>query len=675
MRLLKLTAFMLVCAALAFAQADNKQQLKEGFDIQALDRSVEPCVDFYKFACGGWKKNNPLPGDKARYGRFDELQERNNAILKDILEKAATPSANRTKAEAQIGDFYAACMDEAKAEQLGAKPIESDLKKIAKAKTKADLLKVIAELSRIGAAAPFGFGPAPDMHKAEMMMANVFQGGYALPDRDYYVKDDARSSDVRAKYVEHVQKMFELLGEKPAQAAKDAKTVMAIETELARANMDRTLMRDPKNRDHKMALKEFLALAPSIDFDTYFTIVGAPKFDSVNVVPPDYFKTLEKQWTSVSLEDWKTYTRWRVLRAAASLLSKPFFDENFSFNQKYMNGQKQPEVRWKRCVNATNAALGEAVGQLYVEKTFGTEGKKRTLEMVINIEKAMGQNIGTLDWMTDDTKKASRVKLDAVRNNIGYPDKWRDYSSIKVKRNDLLGNVRRASEFEVARVMKKIGNPADRTEWSMTPPTVNAYYRPAMNDINFPAGILQPPFFERTMDEAVNYGAIGAVMGHELTHGFDDQGSKFAADGNFKNWWTETDRAEFDKRTQCIVDQYAGYSPVEGVNLNGKLTLGENVSDNGGVRLAYLALQNRLREKPQPAIDGFTPEQRFFLGYAQIWCQNVSPERARQLAIVDPHSPGEFRVNGVVVNSPDFSKAFGCKQGQPMVAENACRVW
>jgi len=689
MRVLKLCAVMTFACAMALAQTPGATPSDTtpkstgtsvpGFDINALDRTADPCVDFYKFACGNWQKNNPLPADKARYGRFDELAERNRATLRDILEGVAK-KPNRSPIEKQVGDYYAACMDTASIDKLGAKPIQPMLEKVAAMKSKTDLIDTAAWLDDNGVPVLFGFGPGPDLHDANMTVANIIQGGFSLPDRDYYLKDGPRPGDTkyketREKYLAHVQKMLELAGDQSAAATKEAEAVLRVETELARASMDRTLMRDPKNRDHKMPVADISKTAPNFAFDRYFAALHAPKFDQVNVIAPDFFEQVNKQIDTLPMDDWKAYYRWRVVRSHAMLLSDPFVQESFAFNGKYMNGQKELEPRWKRCVSSTDRALGEALGQLYVAKNFGPDGKQRTLDMVKAIEDAMDADLKTLDWMTPETKNKAYEKLNALRNHIGYPDKWRDYSSVVVKPGDALGNSLRAEAFESHRQLNKIGKPFDKEEWGMTPPTVNAYYRAAANDINFPAGILQPPFFDKSIDDAVNYGAMGVVVGHELTHGFDDQGAKFAADGNFTNWWSPTDEAEFNKRTGCLADEYTKFSPVEGVNLNGKLTLGENTADNGGARLAFMAMQKRLEGKPQQKLDGLTPEQRFFLGFAQIWCENVAPERSRVLALTDPHSPGQFRVKGVVVNNADFQKAYNCKTGQPMVSENACRVW
>ncbi len=648
------------------------------FDLTAMDKTADPCVDFYQYACGNWTKNNPIPPDKSRWGRFNELAERNLYVLHDILEQtqaAKQPSAIQQK----VGDYYASCMDETAIEKKGTAPLTSTMKQIAAAKTKPELIQQIGIMHRNGIPALFSFGQMPDMHDSRQTVANLDQGGLTLPDRDYYLKDDAKSVETRQKYVEHVQKMFELLGDKPDVAAAEAKTVLALETGLAKATMDRTARRDPKTRDHFMQVTEIVAAAPNFQLTEYFVESGAPKFTSLNVGNPDFFKAVNQQISSTSLDDWKTYLRWRTLDSYAPALPKAFVDENFRFTGAYMSGQKEIEARWKRCVQSTDRNLGMALGQLYVDQTFGPEGKQRTLTMVKAIETAMHQDITQLSWMSDATKQKAFEKLSAIVNNIGYPDKWRDYSTVVVEREDYAGNLMRARAFEVQRQRNKIAKPTDRKDWTMTPPTVNAYYRAEMNDINFPAGILQPPFYGKSMDDAVNYGAIGVVIGHELTHGFDDQGRKFDADGNLKDWWTPEDAKAFEERASCTAEEYSSFTAVKDdkgeVKLNGRLTLGENTADNGGLKIAYLALTNIIANAPVKPIDGNTPQQRFFIAYGQIWCQNVTDQEARRLAIVDPHSPGRWRVNGVVQNSAGFAEAFGCKAGQSMVREDACRVW
>jgi putative endopeptidase len=649
-----------------------------GFDLTALDKSTDPCVDFYQYSCGNWMKNNPIPPDQSRWGRFNELGDNNLYVLRDILEKAEAPG-NHSAIEKKVGDYYASCMDEASIEKKGTTPLQPEMERITAIKSKQELIAQVASMHGNGISALFAFYSMPDMHDSTLTIANLDQGGISLPDRDYYIKDDAKSVETRQKYVEHVQKMFELAGDKPDVAAAEAQTVLSVETGLAKAAMDRTERRDPKKRDHPMQVTEIAAAAPSFELIQYFASNGSPKFASLNVGNPDFFKTVNQQLNAVPLDDWKTYLRWRALDTYAPTLPKPFVDEDFEFGRKYMAGQKEIEPRWKRCVRSTDRNLGMALGELYVDKVFGPDNKARTLTMVHAIEQAMHTDVGQLTWMSDTTKQQAYTKLQAIVNNIGYPDKWRDYSTVMVARDDYAGNVTRAAAFEVQRQYNKIQKPTDRKDWGMTPPTVNAYYRPWMNDINFPAGILQPPFYGNNMDDAVNYGAIGVVIGHELTHGFDDQGRKFDADGNIKDWWTPEDGKAFEERATCTADEYSSFVAVKDdkgeVHLNGRLTLGENTADNGGLKLAYMALMNILGNTPVKPIDGYTPQQRFFIAYGQIWCQNVTDQQARVLAITDPHSPGRWRVNGAVQNSAAFQEAFGCKAGQPMVREPACRVW
>jgi endothelin-converting enzyme/putative endopeptidase len=644
------------------------------FDLNALDRTANPCVDFYQYACGSWMKNNPIPPDQSRWDRFDALQEGNREILHEILEAAAQPDPKRDALTQKIGDYYAACMDTKSIDAKGLAPIQPELDRIRALPDKDRLAAEVARLHRNGMPALFDFGSGQDFKNSSQVIAQADQGGLALPDRDYYLKSDAATAAIRQKYLAHVQHMFELGGEPPDRAKPDAATILRIETELAKGSLDRVSQRDPEKVYHKMGKQDLAKLNPSFRWSQYFTDSGAPEFQDLNVAWPDFFKALNSAIGTFSLDEWKTYLRWHLLHSEAALLPTPFVDENFAFYGKTLTGAKELRPRWKRCVDFTDSQLGEALGRKFVERTFGAEGKERTLKMVDAIEKALREDIQNVTWMTPATKQQALVKLKAITNKIGYPDKWRDYSSVQIRRDDALGNGIRADQFEFQRQLNKIGKPVDRLEWGMTPPTVNAYYDPLMNNVNFPAGILQPPFYDNGADSAVNFGGIGTVIGHELTHGFDDQGRQFDAQGNLRDWWTPADAKAFEQREACIANEYSNFSPVPGVHLNGKLTLGENTADSGGVRLALMALVNTIGNQ-RPKIDGFTPEQRYFLSFGQIWCENAREESLRLRTQTDPHSPGKFRVNGVVENMPEFQQAFACKAGQPMVSANACRVW
>ncbi|MGI8988377.1 MAG: M13 family metallopeptidase [Bryobacteraceae bacterium] len=664
--------------AVLFCCALGAQDLKTtpSFDLSALDPAVKPCDNFYKYSCGTWLKNNPIPPDQSSWGRFSELQERNRAILRDILEKAAVENPNRTAVEQKIGDHYASCMDEAAINRKGTEPLKPELDRIAGLSNEASIAEEIARLHALGVNALFSFGSGQDFKNSNEVIAQADQGGMGLPDRDYYLKADPKSVETRRKYVEHVQKIFELLGNKSEAAAAKSKAVMSIETALAKGALDLVSRRDPVKVYHRIDRAELVSLDPAFGWPRYLEGTHTPPIQSLNVTEPEFFKSLNSILKDTKLDDLKTYLTWQLVSSQAPLLPTAFVDANFEFFRKTLTGAKELQPRWKRCVALTDNELGEALGQEYVARTFGAEGKERTLKMVKALEQALGEDIQKLDWMTPETKVKAMEKLHAITNKIGYPDKWRDYSAVKIVRGEALGNSERASAFEFHRQLAKIGQPVDRLEWGMTPPTVNAYYDPQMNNINFPAGILQPPFYNLKADDAVNFGAIGAVIGHELTHGFDDQGRQFDPKGNLNDWWTPKDADAFESRADCLVKEYSSFTAVDDVKLNGKLTLGENTADNGGLRIAYMALMSRLAEGQEPGkIDGFTPGQRFFLGWGQIWCDNYTPEIMRLQAQTNPHSLAEYRVNGVVSNMPEFQKAFGCKAGQPMVRDNACRVW
>jgi endothelin-converting enzyme/putative endopeptidase len=659
-------------AGLLFA-ATLAAQSSPGFDAKALDTAVNPCANFYQYACGTWLKNNPIPNDQSSWGRFSELAESNREALRQILESAAAKPANATAK--QLGDYYASCMDEKGIEAEGAKPLQAELARIRAIQDMGGLAAEVARLHSTGTNVFFGFSSGQDFKDSNEVIAQADQGGLGLPERDYYLKTDAKSAETRQQYVAHVEKMFTLLGESPERAKAAADTVMKIETALAKGSQDIVTRRDPQTQYHRMPLADFEKLGPRFDWAKYLAGVSAPAFATLNVVAPDFFKAMDNILAEGNLVSIRDYLTWQYVHTEAHLLSSAFSQENFDFFRRKLTGAKEQQPRWKRCVAYADGDLGEALGKLYVEKTFPPDAKARTLKMVNALEASLGQDIEKLDWMTPATKVKALEKLHAITNKIGYPDRFRDYSSVKVVRGDSVGNSERASAFEFRRQLNKIGQPLDRQEWGMTPPTVNAYYDPQMNNINFPAGILQPPFFDRKLDDAVNFGAIGAVIGHELTHGFDDEGRQFDAHGNLSDWWTPKDADAFSTREQCIIDEYSKFTAVDELKVNGKLTLGENTADNGGLRIAYMALMEVLGNRMPPKIDGFTAAQRFFLGWGQIWCENDRDEASRLRAQTDPHAPAKTRVNGVVSNLPQFQAAFGCSEGQPMVSTKACRVW
>ncbi|HLH44070.1 MAG TPA: M13 family metallopeptidase [Bryobacteraceae bacterium] len=675
-----LVALLLCAGGLSAQSSANETALKSlpyspSLDVNAMDRSVDPCTDFYRYSCGGWIKSNPIPPDQERWDVYAKLTEDNLRFLWGLLEEASKPSAERSAVEAQIGDYFYACMDEAAVEKTGAAPLKPWLDQIAALKSVGDLPALVARLHLDGGTMMFDFGSSQDYEDSSRVIAFANAGGLGLPDRDYYVKTDAKSQETRQKYLEHVQNMLELLGEPADKAKADAQTVMDIETALAKASFTRVELRDPRKLFHRMPIAQLQAMTPSFKWDAYLREAKVPDVSVVNVTEPAFYKELQALLKSRPLADWQTYLRWHLAHSYAPYLSSPFVNANFDFYSKHLRGLEQLPPRWKRCVRQVDRDLGEALGQVFVAKTFSADTKARAQLMTKQVEDAMENEIKQLPWMSEATKQRALEKLHAVVNKIGYPDKWRDYSSVKIARDDYFGNLLRAMEFESRRQLDKIGKPVDRKEWLMTPPTVNAYYDPQMNDINFPAGVLQPPLYDPKMDDAPNYGDTGATIGHELTHGFDDEGRQFDAKGNLKNWWTKSDARSFEKAAKCVSDEYSGFTIVDNIKINGKLTLGEDLADLGGTWLAYLAWKEATKGQNLQPADGLTPDQRFFVGMAQWACGDERAESKRLGAITNPHSPLEYRVNGVVSNMPEFGKAFSCRIGQPMVRVNQCKVW
>ena len=659
--------------------ADNpKTTVVAGFDFSSLDRSASACQDFNRFANGGWMDKNPIPAAYSRWGRFEMLDEQNLNVLHGILDGLVAKKKFANGNEQKIADFYGSCMDEKKIETEGIKPLEPELERIAQI---TDLLSLEDEIARLHAhriPAVFGFGASQDFKDSTQIIAQVVQGGLGLPDRDYYTNDDAKSKATREEYARHVARTFELMGDAPERAAVEAKTVMNLETKLAEKSFTRVQRRNPEANYHPMIKTQLLEMTPDFDWSRYFRGIGLPEIGKVNVAQPDFFRAADKLLISTPVEDWKTYLRWHIVNAASSTLSSKFVTESFNYNGKYLQGTTEILPRWKRCVTSTDRALGEALGKLYVAKTFTPAAKNRARMMVANLIAALREDLTTLSWMSQETRQKAIGKLEAYVRKIGYPDKWRDYEALQINRGAYYNNAVSAGEFDFKRNLVKIGKPVDRTEWGMSPPTVNAYYNPQFNEIVFPAGILQPPFYDPRADDAFNYGGIGAVIGHEMTHGFDDQGARFDANGNLVMWWTPDDYKKFTDRTNCVVRQFDSYEVEPGLHQKGQLVVGESVADLGGLTVAYAAYQKSLLGKPRPKdIIGFTPEQRFFLGWAQVWAQNIRPEAARLRTATDPHPLGRFRVNGPLSNMPNFASAFACKEGDAMVRppDKRCQIW
>ncbi|CAN5427879.1 M13 family metallopeptidase [soil metagenome] len=662
--------------AIVFSICNGVLAQSSGFDTSRMDRSADACDDFFQFASGTWVKNTEIPPSQSSWGSFQMLRDSNVDVTHSILESAGKTKAPAGSSMQLIGDFYASCMDEATIEAAGTKPLDATFKSIENMKTNADLLNEVARLHNLGVGVMFRLGGGPDQKNTNMVIINSGQGGLSMPNRDYYTKEDAKSVEIRGKFVDHVTNMFKLLGETPEQAATDAKTVMDVQTRLAKASASPVEMRDPDKNYNKIPLADAQAIIPNFSLATYMKERGMPAVTEINFTQPNFFRELNKMLTDVPVANWKTYFRWMVLTNAANTLPKAFGEESFNFSGRTLSGAKEQQERWKRCAQATDGALGEALGAEFIKTKFTPQAKTRMNELIDNLFAEMRVHLQNLAWMSAETKTKALAKLNAYKRKIGYTEHPRGYKGLTIDRSSYAGNVLRLTAFQNHRNIEDIGKPTDKTRMGMSAPTVNASYSPTSNDITFPAGILQPPFFNFQADDAINYGGIGGVIGHEMSHGFDDQGSKYDADGNLKSWWTPEDRVKFEERATCVANQFNGFEVQPGLFINGRLTLGENLGDFGGLTIAYDAFMKSLEGKPKPAkIDGFTPEQRFFLGWAQVWAAKYTPEAERLQVASNVHSLPKWRVNGPLSNTPKFAKAFGCKHGSKMAREKFCEMW
>ncbi len=653
----------------------NSLPYTPSLDVRFMDKSADPCQNFYQYACGGWNKLNPIPGDQSHWDVYSKVTDDNERFLWGLLERYSQAGGTRTANQQKIGDYFHSCMDTAAIDAAGTKPLEDGLKEIAALQSINGIAAYAGEQHRLGKRVLFGFEATPDLDNSTMTMADATAGGLGLPDRDYYTKTDAKSQEIRQRYVEHIAKMLQLTGESSTDAQADAKAVMEMETALAEKSLTRVEKRDPYKLKHKTTIDQLRQSMPDFNWDEFLAKAGTPEFEALNVEEPKFLNELDQQLRSAQLSAWRAYLRWHLIHSSAQYLPSAFEQENFAFYDKYLRGTPQMTPRWKKCTKLVDRQLGDALGQVFVEETFSANTKDQVSTMTKQIETEMEADIKSLSWMSDATKKQALLKLSAIVNKIGYPDHWRDYSSVTVTPDNFAADLVSAQTFEAHRELNKIGKPVDRREWYMSAPTVNAYYDPQTNDINFPAGVLEPPLYDPKLDAAPNYGNTGATIGHELTHGFDDEGRQFDAAGNLKDWWTAQDAKAFEERVACVRNQYGKYVVVDNIHLNSSLTLGEDVADLGGTLLAYLAWKHDTMNQNLQPVQGFTPDQRFFIGMAQWACGDARPEAKRMDAITDPHSPEEFRINGVVSNLPQFGDAFGCKVGQPMRHENSCRVW